>query len=253
MPRHESEIYPYHVTDLSSFDALVIAPHPDDEAIGCGGVIARHVNGGSRVKVLFLTDGGMGDFEGRYGDEYRTIRQQSAREALDILGVADYEFWNYGDRSLYQKMAEMQVRLDKTINAFSPSIIYGPSGFELHPDHLAAFEILWEKKERNRLPLALYESLVPLIPTCLVDITDVVELKRRAIACYHTELYYNDYVGKIIGLNRARTATLPPEVGYAEAFMVWRPDSSARGMPFRLLETWTGRSKGRFRRLFHPV
>jgi LmbE family N-acetylglucosaminyl deacetylase len=251
MPHQESEIFPYDVTDLSSFNALVIAPHPDDEAIGCGGVIAHHIRAGRRVKVLFLTDGGRGDFQGRYGDEYRTLRQQSAREALGILGVADYEFWNYNDRSLYQERAEVQVRLDQTISAFSPSIIYGPSGFELHPDHLTVFEMLWEKKERNRLLLALYESLVPLIPTCLVDITDVVGLKRQAIARYHTELYYNDYLEKIIGLNRARTATLPREVKYAEAFMVWRPDGGTRDLPFRLLETWTGKTKGRLKRLFH--
>ena len=165
MPYQESELFPYDVTDLSSFDALVVAPHPDDEAIGCGGVIAHHVRAGRRVKVLFLTDGGQGDLQGRYGGDYRILRQQSAREALGILGVTEYEFWNYGDRSLYQERFEVQVRLYDAISAFSPTIIYGPSGFELHPDHRTVFEMLWEAKERNGLPLALYECLVPLVPT----------------------------------------------------------------------------------------
>lgn len=63
---NEPDIYPYSVSDLSRKDALVIAPHPDDESLGCGGSIAKHIKAKSRVKVIFLTDGDKGDFEGRF-------------------------------------------------------------------------------------------------------------------------------------------------------------------------------------------
>jgi LmbE family N-acetylglucosaminyl deacetylase len=59
-----------------------------------------------------------------------------------------------------------------------------------------------------------------LYPNTLVDISREMNQKKKAIGCYHTELIYNDYLSKVEGLNRFRTATLPRNVKYAEAFML---------------------------------
>jgi LmbE family N-acetylglucosaminyl deacetylase len=220
MPQNEPDIYPYAVTDISSKDALIIAPHPDDEALGCGGSIVKHVRAKSRVKVVFLTNGDKGDFKAEFGHEYVDIRRRSAQKAMEILGVEDYEFWGYGDRELSAAAGKVEEKLRHTVRDFSPSVIYAPSPFEAHPDHKTAFQIVWKLRTRFQISYAFYEVLMALYPNILVDITDEIELKKKAIESYYTEVFYNDYVAKVVGLNRFRTATLPKTVRYSEAFFL---------------------------------
>jgi LmbE family N-acetylglucosaminyl deacetylase len=114
---------------------------------------------------------------------------------------------------------ELSERLQQTINYFNPSVIYAPSPYEAHPDHRTAFRLAWEIKDKFEISCVFYEVLMAVYPNVLVDITDEMKSKIDAIECYHTEVYYNDYVEKITGLNRFRTATLPQDVKYAEAFV----------------------------------
>lgn len=220
MVKQEPDVYPYTVTDLSHKDALIIAPHPDDESLGCGGSVVKHIKKGSRVKIIFLTDGNKGDFEGRFGKEYVKIRRKSAKKAMSILGVQDFEFWEYKDRDFHLAVPEIKERVLRTIKTFSPSLIYVPSPLEAHPDHKVAFELVWNAGQHIGAPLAFYEILMALYPNILVDITAEMKIKRRAIESYFTEIYYNDYVSKVVGLNRFRTATLPKHMKYAEAFVL---------------------------------
>lgn len=217
MPIKESDIYPFSVTDISSKDALVIAPHPDDESLGCGGSIIKHVQAGSKVKIIFLTNGDKGDFMGKFGSNYMDIRRKSAVKAMKVLGVDDFEFWGFQDRELYYSKQEILNRLKKLFETFYPSIIYLTSPFEAHPDHKATFDIGCDLKEFNG-KLVFYEVLMALYPNMLVDITNQFKKKQKAIKQYKTEIYYNDYIEKITGLNRFRTTTLPKNVKYAEAF-----------------------------------
>jgi LmbE family N-acetylglucosaminyl deacetylase len=219
MIQNEPDLYPYSIADFSSRDALVIAPHPDDESIGCGGSIVKHVAAGSRIKVVFLTDGELGDFESRYGEGYRALRRRSTQEALGMLGVSDYEFWGYPDRNLSSSEDLVGERLLGTIESFAPSLVYATSPFEAHPDHRASFNALWKMRNRLAVPILLYEVLIALYPNVLVDISREMEQKLGAIRRYNTELRYNDYIGKVQGLNRFRTATLPGDIQYAEAFI----------------------------------
>ena len=225
----EPDIYPYTLTDISSKDALIIAPHPDDESLGCGGSIIKHVRARSRVKVVFLTNGDKGDFQGKFGKEYIEIRKSSARQAMGILGVEDFEFWGYGDRELSADIGKAEEKLCHTVRAFSPSVLYAPSPLEAHPDHKSAFQIVWNVRTQFPISYAFYEVLMALYPNALVDITVEIEQKRKAIESYHTEVYYNDYVTKVMGLNRFRTATLPKDVKYAEAILLMEKDMDIQG------------------------
>jgi LmbE family N-acetylglucosaminyl deacetylase len=235
MSKNEADFYPYSVTDLSSRDALIIAPHPDDESLGCGGSIAKHIKAGSRVKVIFLTDGDKGDFQSRFGGNYTKIRRKSADKAMEMLGVNDYEFWSYGDRELYLREDEIERRLPAVIGSFSPALIYAPSPFEAHPDHRASFNAVWRTTKQMEITLVLYEVLMALYPNTLVDITNEMEQKKRAVGCYFTELSCNDYVAKIEGLNSFRTATLPDTVKHAEGFISVGRGSSVPLLPASLL------------------
>ena len=75
---------------------LVLSPHPDDESIGCGGTLRRHVLGRDQVKVVFLTSGERGG-HGRPPEETRQVREAEARAAGRILGVRRLEFWQQPD------------------------------------------------------------------------------------------------------------------------------------------------------------
>ena len=80
---------------------LVVAPHPDDEALGCGGALIQHRKQGDRVKVVFVTDGAAGGKLGHYaGLNYRELRRDEARRAGAILGVDELVFWEYPDGRL---------------------------------------------------------------------------------------------------------------------------------------------------------
>ncbi len=240
MFKNESELYPYSVTDLSQKDALILAPHPDDESLGCGGSITKHIKSGSRVKVIFLTDGDKGDFESKFAEDYVKIRRQSAQKAMEVIGVNDYEFWSYGDRNLHLTEEELVDRLFHIVEAFSPSLIYAPSPFEVHPDHRATSKMTMRIFEKTRITVLFYEVLMALFPNILVDITLEMERKKMAIESYYTEISYNDYVSKIEGLNVFRTATLPGTVTFAEGFFLLDREVSIKDMPLQLLSTLLG-------------
>lgn len=237
MPRQESDIYPYTVTDFSRKDALILAPHPDDESFGCGGSIARHTAQGSRVKVIFITDGDKGDFDGRFGKDYAGIRRESAEKAMSILGVNDYEFWGYKDRNLHLKEEEVLEKLLSTIGIFSPSLIYAPSPYEAHPDHKVTSRIAMNAFKKTGIAVLFYEVLMALFPGILVDITPEMELKKKASGSYHTEIYYNDYLAVTAGLNRFRSATLSGSVIYAEGFVLLDKNVSSDNSAVKLLST----------------
>ncbi len=220
MSLNEPDIYPFSVTDISNKDALIISPHPDDESLGCGGSIIKHIQAGRKVKVIFLTNGDKGDFTGRFGNDYVNIRKKSAVKAMEILGVSDFEFWGFPDRELKFSFEQVFYKLKKLIEIFYPSVIYVPSPFEAHPDHKTAFNIVWALKDIFKGQILIYEILMALYPNILVDITNQFKRKQKAIKQYKTEIYYNDYLKKIAGLNRFRTATLPENIEYAEAFFV---------------------------------
>ncbi|MBE9572531.1 MAG: PIG-L family deacetylase, partial [Proteobacteria bacterium] len=74
---NEEKLIPYHPTNLTGKRVLALAPHPDDETIGCGGSLAIHANAGDPVKVVFLTNGARGDTSGKTEKKsYIKIRQE---------------------------------------------------------------------------------------------------------------------------------------------------------------------------------
>ena len=75
---------------------LVLSPHPDDDAIGCGGAILHHTTQGDQVSVIYLTSG-EGGGHGRPPTETARLRENEARTAAEIMGVISVEFWRLPD------------------------------------------------------------------------------------------------------------------------------------------------------------
>jgi hypothetical protein len=74
------------VTSIGRGVALVLAAHPDDEVLGCGGAILRHVEAGDPLHVVIVTDGGHRDDTAGDSDAYIAQRQQESRDAAALLG-----------------------------------------------------------------------------------------------------------------------------------------------------------------------
>lgn len=113
---------------------LVVAAHPDDEVLGCGGTIARHAAEGCRVYVVFLADG-----EGARKNavpEAAAEREGSAATALQILGARPPIFLGLEDNRLdAYPLLEIVQLVEKVVADLKPDIVYTHHGGDLNIDH----------------------------------------------------------------------------------------------------------------------
>lgn len=207
---------------------IVLAPHMDDEVLGCGGTIARHVTAGSDVSVIFLTDGRYGGVasqpaDGREGaQDLVGIRKAEARRAAQILGVRTVTFLDAEDSRLRFDTL-VAGRLREILERDRPDIVYLPFFLERHPDHRAANAVLLAATRGSALRFECrgYEVWTPLFPNCLVRIDEVIDLKRQALECYQSQLAVTDYLHSGLGLNAFRAMGLEGHsASFAEAFHV---------------------------------
>ena len=214
----EGDLVPFSAAAPVGGRVLVLAPHPDDETLGCGGSVRLLVEKGVPVKVAFLTSGDKALPEG--GSSYSALREKEAQKALRILGVSDCEFLRYPDRELYAVFAGFSASLSLMIEDFRPDTVYSPSVVDLNPDHRAAAEAALALQKRYGFAVVFYEVTTPVRPNVLVDISRVFRFKRRAVKAYRSQLGITDYLRLVGALNTYRTFTLGRETKYAEAFWV---------------------------------
>jgi LmbE family N-acetylglucosaminyl deacetylase len=241
----EAEAIPYEPAPLRGERLLVLAPHPDDEVIGCGGLIAHHLREGRAVSVIVATDGAKATGAAGDVETYKRRREEESRSGLDLLGPGiELTFLRFPDRGLGDAVAEP---LREHLLRFKPDLVCVPSPVEIHPDHLAlsrafCFLIQREPEITAHLPLtrvAFYEISHPLRPNTLVDISSVADAKYAAIAAHASQVTLKDYVAYSRGLNAYRAMTLPPETTAAEGYWVTPLQTLAR-TPFSELRRAVG-------------
>jgi LmbE family N-acetylglucosaminyl deacetylase len=199
---------------------VVIAPHPDDESIGCGGALCRHVDAGDRVTVVFLTSGELG-LKHLAREAAWKIRESEAKAAGKILGVAEMRFLRQADWMLADVSGPASNAVAEILAAERPQLIYVPHPREWHPDHKAANAIL--KQSLAMCALAVpeirgYEVWTPLSEyAVVVDITAVMPRKLEAIRCHASQLADFDYAHAAQSLNAFR-GVLAAKVSFAEVF-----------------------------------
>ena len=230
---------PYAAQDLRGERLLVLAPHPDDEVIGCGGLLALHLRDGRQVRVVIVTDGS------EAGDA--TVREQESKDGLSVIGSVSPEFLHLHDRHLADEAENLKIQLREILAGFKPDLIAVPSPVEIHPDHAALSRAFCELIQQDDslfaslavARIAFYEVSYPIRPNTLLDITAVAAKKYAAVAVHASQLAVRDYVSYARGLNAYRAMTLAPAAHYAEAYWV-APLPSLRTMPFSAIRDAVG-------------
>jgi N-acetylglucosamine malate deacetylase 1 len=179
---------------------LVVAAHPDDEILGMGGTLAVHATSrADHTRIVCLTDGSSTQYPGDVA--IRARKQDEARRAAAILGVEDYIQLDLPDMRL-DTVAHVEVNraVEDHIRAFEPEVVY-----TVHPDvnqdHRAAFDSVMVatrptpgqtvRRVLSFAPISSSEWTPPgvdwFLPNWFVDITETLEQKLLAFACYETE------------------------------------------------------------------
>ncbi len=174
---------------------LVLAPHPDDEAIGLGGTIIKHIDSGDKLKIVYLTD----------NKKNRALRAKEAKKAAHIMGVKQIEFCHFKDGKLFATKKEIKKILSILLK-FKPKIIYVPFFLDPHPDHQMTARILKEvfKKSNLKAEIYSYEIWTPLLANRIIKIDDVISQKILAIKAYKSQNKERGYLGATLGLNSYR-------------------------------------------------
>lgn len=203
---------------------LVLAPHMDDETIGCGGAILQHVQAGARIDVVFVTDGAMGfELGARQLSSHAErveLRRSEARAACDLLGVHERHFLDLPDGRSQADASAVSALFDIVAQA-RPDVVYLPFLTDSHHDHQTCnalmLALLAKDPSLGSLLCACYEVWTPLYPNSIVDISVQIDSKMAALACYKSQLAMNNYLNSVRGLNAYR-AIANNSQGYAEAF-----------------------------------
>lgn len=236
---------PGHTEDIVTQSLLVIAPHYDDEVLGCGGLIARSVSRGAVVRVLFVTDGG-GRREGNDRVDYVARRRRESEAACEALGVVGAEHLALRDGRLRDHLDAVGEAIERALLAQRPDHLLITSPVEASSDHRAAFAALHRRMIGLRSGQALwdvcqdltvltYEVNHPQRADLLVDISEQRDVLGRAMAHYASQQEQHDYLGAALGLARFRSLTLPVGTELVEAYRrLTLQDFITRG-PSRLL------------------
>jgi len=197
--------YLYSAGDMNPIErdfrgSIILAPHPDDETIGCGGLIAKFF---ATVDVVFLTRGESG-IPDLGKEETSSIRLSELTSVMEYFGVNHSTMLEYPDGRLRETKG-LLTGLD--LNSFENILI--PSIFEHHPDHQAvAWEVLelFRTKELDKSKLIyMYEVWTPLpLFNCYVNIGDVALKKEIALSKYKSQIKNVPYLKKTIALNEFR-------------------------------------------------
>jgi LmbE family N-acetylglucosaminyl deacetylase/GT2 family glycosyltransferase len=198
---------------------LVVAPHPDDEVLGCGGLLAWHQDLGATVRVVVLTSGAAGDPGGKDA-QIEATRNSESTAAGRTLGITDYRFLELPDGQL-GTVADLVERVRHEVEDFAPELVYAPSPQELHPDHRAcARAVIGALAGGPPRRVLLYGINVPVTANALFDTTSVWERKAEALRCFASQIAYQDLVRKTALVDGARTANVEdPAVKTMEGFV----------------------------------
>jgi N-acetylglucosamine malate deacetylase 1 len=205
------------IVGLPTFDrVLVLAAHPDDETVGCGGTMSLLADRGTAVTVLFASDGDATVGSPHTAEETGRRRRAEAEAAVAVLG-ATARFAGLPDGRLPERPDELRAAVQAAIDEGQPEAVFVPWFLDGHADHRAVSDALAACRLGD-VEVWGYEIWTALVPNRLVDITPSIDRKRAALAEHATAFLAFD-VSAGLELGRWRSTQGLMGRGYAEAFL----------------------------------
>jgi LmbE family N-acetylglucosaminyl deacetylase len=221
LPLRPSELLP---ADLSGIRGRVVclAPHPDDEALGCGGFLAALAEAGVAVEVVFVTSGANDAHDAP--DGRKSSRVQSAALSTGFLGVKKYRFLSGLNGRVTHFNLDLVVELAKALREEIPTLIMLPHPGERNPDHRGLSPCLAMALSKFYLPAArlprvmFYEVWTPIQHGQIIfDISPYLEKKLAAVDSYEASVL-GHLKEALKGLNRYRGISMLDRDCHAELF-----------------------------------
>ena len=184
---------------------LVVAAHPDDEVLGCGGTIAKAVAQGAQVAVIFLGEGisarfPVGQYDSQDFKEQTAQRQKESEAAIKVLGIHKVQ---YGTRLCTQfdtyPLLSIVKEIEEFMEGFNPTVLLTHNSSEVNIDHRLVHEAVeiacrptreWIPKEIYTFEVicsASFKFVSQFKPNVFVDISDTWDKKIEAWHCYQGE------------------------------------------------------------------
>jgi len=221
---------------------LVVAAHPDDEVLGCGGTIARHADAGDQVQVLIVAEGATSRQEQRdrlLADDELSALAQAAQKAGSILGAAGVEILNLPDNRLDSlDRLDLIKRLEQRIDRHQPQVVYVHHAGDVNVDHRRLHEAVVtacrptpNHPVRRLLSFEVASSSEwqppgsgpAFQPNWFVDISGQWRRKREALVAYASEMRPWPHARSLEALEHlARWRGAQVGVEAAEAFFLLR-------------------------------
>lgn len=216
---------------------LVIAPHADDEIIGCGATIAKHISNGDKVFIIIATNASEGAPDLFSKDSIDLVRKEAIK-AHKLLGVEKTFFLDFPAPALnsYPEY-KISLKFNEVFKEVQPDTLYIPHPGDIHQDHKAIYRsslVSARPQSSNCIKkIYCYETLSetewapfqekPFVPNHFVDITKFFESKIEAFKCFQTQIKEFPHPRSLEAfeaLAKFRGATVGVE--RAEAFIVER-------------------------------
>jgi N-acetylglucosamine malate deacetylase 1 len=219
---------------------LVVAAHPDDEILGCGGTMTKHVDHGDDVHILFLSSGvgARGDDTDESNDE-RTRRRRAATAAAKTVGAYPPRFADFPDNQMDSvPLLDIVKAIENVVSEIGPGIVFTHHGGDLNIDHRRAYEAtLTACRPLPGSPveqICTYEVLSStewgpfaadrmFLPNRFVEVTGQMDRKLSALSAYEEELRPSPHARSIEAV-KAQAILRGASVGVpcAEAFATMR-------------------------------
>jgi N-acetylglucosamine malate deacetylase 1 len=214
---------------------LIVAPHMDDEVLGVGGVIAKHVDNGDEVCVVIVANRVY-----NHSLDLELVRKDRDRtaNAKKILGYNHAIFLGLDDERLDSRIQDIIIPLEEEYNNFLPEIVYANHFGDNNQDHRAVFEavrVVTRQSQKNPpSKVLLYETpssteqSPPILnstfaPNYFVNIENFLQQKILAMQCYENEIRDYPNPRSIKGVKSyAQFRGIQSGFHYAEAFMIMR-------------------------------
>lgn len=187
---------------------LVLAPHPDDESIGCAGVL---MNFSKQCDVVVLTDGRNGGLAGEKKTSVIAKRNKEFKKAMNYININSYSFLDVEDGKLSKNFSKFS---NLKFNHYD--VIFCPSPGDSNLDHACVYDFL--KKINFTGKIYFYEVWSTIKPTHFIDISSLVKRKKNLISHYKSQLKQVNYSSRIIGLNHFHGLLTYPAIDYAEVY-----------------------------------